>query len=143
MPNHFHFLFDISPRSITPVGIGNLLMPAISNGFRLLQSSYSKAINKQEQRYGNLFQQKTKAKFILSDEHVITTFHYIHQNPVKARMVDSAEQWAFSSFRDYAGLRVGKLCNKEKAFALLGLDGLDLWSETKQEISAERTRWIF
>lgn len=143
MPNHFHFLLDISPRSIAPVRVGNISMPSITNGFRLLQSSYTKAINKQEERYGNLFQQKTKAKLILSDEHAITTFHYIDQNPVKARLVNSPEQWDFSSFKDYAGLRDGKLCNKEKAIELFGLRRIDLMSETNQEISEERVQWIF
>jgi putative transposase len=143
MLDHFHFQLHISQGGIAPVRIGNLLMPAIFNGFRLLQSSYAKAINKQQQVFGNLFQQKTKAKLIISPEHAVTTFHYIHQNPVKAKMVDRPDQWAFSSFKDYMGLRSGKLCNKEKAIELLGLEGLDLWNETRQEITPERTRWIF
>ena len=29
--------------------------------------------------------------------------HYLHQNPVKAGLVEEPEQWYYSSARDYAG----------------------------------------
>ena len=41
-------------------------------------------------------------------------FHYIHQNPVSSYMVKTAADWEFSSYRDYAGLRNGKLINKDR-----------------------------
>ncbi|MDA0266362.1 MAG: hypothetical protein O2890_02975 [Cyanobacteria bacterium] len=34
---------------------------------------------------------------------------YIHLNPVKAGLVDRAEDWEFSSYQDYVALRQGKL----------------------------------
>ncbi|MEE8391301.1 MAG: hypothetical protein V3S14_10980 [Anaerolineae bacterium] len=34
---------------------------------------------------------------------------YIHLNPVTAGLVTRPEDWAFSSYRDYAGLRDGTL----------------------------------
>ena len=40
-------------------------------------------------------------------------FFYIHQNPLNAGLVDKIEDWPYSSFLDYAGLRNGSLCNKE------------------------------
>ena len=39
-------------------------------------------------------------------------FDYIHGNPVKDGLVKLPEQWEFSSARDYAGVRNGKLINK-------------------------------
>ncbi|MFW6226795.1 MAG: hypothetical protein ACOC31_01700 [Bacteroidota bacterium] len=39
-------------------------------------------------------------------------FNYIHQNPVKARLVSRETDWEYSSARDYAGLRNGSLVNK-------------------------------
>jgi putative transposase len=38
---------------------------------------------------------------------------YIHLNPVKAGFVDIAEEWEFSSYQEYAGLRSGKLPQME------------------------------
>ena len=34
---------------------------------------------------------------------------YIHLNPVKAGLVRSAEDWEYSSYRDFVGLRDGKV----------------------------------
>ena len=42
-------------------------------------------------------------------------FHYIHQNPLKAGIVKKLEDWEYSSFKDYAGLRNGTLIRKELA----------------------------
>ena len=47
-------------------------------------------------------------------------FNYIHQNPVKSGLVKTPAEWEFSSYRDYVGLRDGKMINREKA-AELGL----------------------
>ena len=46
-------------------------------------------------------------------------FHYIHQNPMKANLVKKMEDWDYSSFKDYCGLRNGTLSNKELAIQLL------------------------
>lgn len=144
MPNHFHFLVNVTPASLEPVKSGGIIMPAITNGFRLLQSSYAKGINQQLNRSGNLFQQKTKAKFTSeSNEHSITVFHYIHRNPLSAGLVARPEEWNYSSYRDYIGLRSGTLCNKQKAFELLGLSGIDFYAETMKEITQEALKGIF
>lgn len=101
MKNHFHFLIEVTDKSIEPIKSGGITMPAITNGFRLLQSSYAKGINKQEDRTGNLFQQKTKAKLVSGvDDYSATAFFYIHQNPIAAALIDNAENWTYSSFKD-------------------------------------------
>lgn len=144
MTNHFHFLIEVTDKSIERVQSGGIAMPAITNGFRLLQSSYAKGINKQQDRTGNLFQQKTKAKLVSGeDDYSVTAFFYIHQNPIEANLVKSAEDWAYSSFRDYTGLRAGTLCNKERAFQLLGLSGIDFRVEVLKKIEEERVKKIF
>src|SRR5690242_6507075 len=48
MPNHFHFLIEVTEKSIVAIKSGGIVMPAITNGFRLLQSSYAKGLNKQQ-----------------------------------------------------------------------------------------------
>lgn len=137
MPNHFYFLFRITTESLVCIKTGGIDIPKISNGFRLLQSSYAKGINNQEDRTGNLFQQKTKAKAM--DQYAITAFHYIHQNPVLAGLVTRPGDWEFSSWRDFAGLRPGTLCNLEKATKLLQLASLD-WKEDTDSIEPERSK---
>jgi len=134
MPNHFHFLMAIHETGLQPVKVGNIEMPAITNGFRLLQSSYAKGLNKEKERTGNLFQQKTKAKFVSGQpDYSITAFHYIHQNPFAAGLVTAIHDWEYSSFKDYAGLRNGSLCNQILAEQLLGIEALTFDNFTLRE----------
>lgn len=117
MPNHFHFLIHADQRTEECITRASITKNVLSEGVRLLLSSYTKGINKQEDRTGNLIQQKTKSKCVydvnIDDvQYAITCFHYIHQNPVRAGLVNKIEDWHFSSYRDFAGLRNGTLPNK-------------------------------
>jgi putative transposase len=49
-------------------------------------------------------------------------FHYIHQNPVVAGLVNKPEDWEFSSYRDYIGKRNGTLMNKKLTLKILDLN---------------------
>jgi REP element-mobilizing transposase RayT len=119
MPNHFHFLLDINAKSMERVTWGGNEMTSITNGFQLLQSSYAKLINNREIRTGSLFQQKTKAKLLETKNQTITTFRYIHQNPLTAQLVDRMEDWAFSSYNEYCGSSPAlKLSNVELGKAI-------------------------
>jgi hypothetical protein len=140
MPNHFHFLLNITEESLVRIKTGGIAIPEITNGFRLLQSSYAKGINRQEDRTGNLFQQKIKAKEV--NQYAVTAFHYIHQNPVMAGLVTKLAEWEFSSYRDFAGMRKGTLCNKQKAIDLLQLTDLDL-KDNIREISKEKIKDLY
>ena len=100
--------------------------------------SYTRAINKQQNRTGTLFRKQTKAECISCTNGVTPSFYtsegiariniknpelqypqicfdYIHQNPVKAGLVKNAVDWEFSSAPDYAELRAGNLVNMKIA----------------------------
>lgn len=144
MPNHFHFLTDVTQEELTPVKSGAIFMPAITNGFRLLQSSYAKGINKERNRTGNLFQQKTKAKWTKdAKDYSLMAFHYVHQNPVVAGLVNKPQDWPYSSYNEYAEFRNGALCDKQKAYRLLDLDGIDFYTETMRKIDPEAIKEVF
>lgn len=127
MPNHFHFLIYATDYGAQFLQKGCIYSQQISEGIRLLLSSYTKAINKRYGRTGNLFQQKTKSKCMLEGKgnYTLTAFHYIHQNPLKAGLVYRMGDWPYSSFRDYAGYRKGNICNKELTFAVLNFNMSD------------------
>jgi REP element-mobilizing transposase RayT len=124
MPNHFHFLIYSDGRTIATKQIGNQTRNVLSEGIRNLLQTYTKAINQQNKRTGSLFQQNTKAKCLSkgSKPYDFICMNYIHQNPVKAKLVDKMEDWDYSSFRDYCGFRNGTLCNKNLAMRLLGIN---------------------
>jgi len=116
MPNHFHFLAYTK---------SNFDYQKYINDLRTFLSSYTKAINKQEERSGSLFRQNTKSKNIsdANEEYFYGQYclHYIHQNPLRAGLVTDIEEWRFSSYPDYIRIRNGSLCNKKLAVELLRL----------------------
>ena len=112
MPNHFHFLAQVKE---------NISVHKYNESFRTMLSSYTQAINNQENRTGSLFRQNTKLKPIDNYDHGVVCFHYIHQNPLIAKLVSKMEDWEFSSFRDYCGMRDGTLPNKKLALELFNL----------------------
>lgn len=133
MPNHFHFMIQTDARCNVKIKQGGIFIDPITNGMRKLLSGYARIFNNRYKRSGSVFRQKTKAKS-LSD--IIATtdssysqqdyfkgcFHYIHQNPVVANLVSKLEDWEYSSFKDYAELRNGNICQKELAVKYCGYD---------------------
>lgn len=157
MPNHFHFLISVKSlpeqkfkqidikestnESITLVSKTERHPLSANIGFLL--SSYTQAINKQNHTTGSLFQQKTKAKEINNGIYGTTCFHYNHQNPWKAGLVNKIEDWDYSSFKDYAGLRNGTLCNKQLAFDLLNLNKENFYKDSYGVIEDDDLNNIF
>src|SRR5699024_10780968 len=102
--------------------LGNRVHPLVHK-ISILLSSYAQGVNNQQNRQGSLFKSKTKAKN-MSDggkNYAKTCFHYIHQNPVKAGLTSKMAEWEYSSYRDYAGLRDGRLPMKREAFNAFGI----------------------
>jgi hypothetical protein len=108
MPNHFHFLVHTNESSVNKVQVGSLYLTHLSNSIRKCLSSYASAINKQQHSSGSLFRQKTKAELInnASNDYARTVFHYIHHNPLRAKLVDDLKDWEYSSYKDYTGLEM-------------------------------------
>lgn len=120
MPNHFHFLIRANDHTCRLVKHTPIPINALTEGIRLLLSSYTKAIQKQERIVGNLFQQKTKSKCV--DEYPDFAFHYIHQNAYKAGLCKRIEDWEFSSFKEYTPSATTILCSTEVGFKYLNID---------------------
>ena len=119
MPNHFHFLIQANSTTVCLIKETPVKINALTEGIRLMLSSYTKAIQKQEGIVGNLFQQKTKCKCV--DDYLPTAFHYIHQNPFRARLVHRLEDWKWSSFPEYLELTPDGLCKTEVAYSFIDI----------------------
>ena len=70
-------------------------------------------------------------------------FLYIHQNPVIAGLVTRLEDWEFSSFRNFAGLRNGKLVNQQLAFQYIDLDPDHFHEQSNRLVEDELLRKLF
>lgn len=107
MPNHYHFLVCV--RS-----------PNVSAQMGRFSLSYTKAINKRRKRCGGLFQGPFNGILVDEDSYLLNLSRYIHLNPVKAGFVKRAEDWEFSSYREYVALRQGTLPRFEAVRQQLG-----------------------
>ena len=144
MPNHFHFMVHVKSSDIPQDKYNSIIV----KNFATVLRSYTRAINVQENRTGSLFRTKTKSKSLVENEstkyikgsppsrnnYAYYCFHYIHRNPVKAGLVKRMEDWEFSSFRDFAGLRDDTFCNKQLAFEIVKL--------TSDNFYDDSYRWI-
>jgi len=90
MNNHSHLLIE------TPNG-------NLSIGMRQLNGVYTQFFNQRHKRTGHLFQGRYKAILIQKDSHLLEVCRYVVLNPVRARMVERAEEWKWSSYRTTAG----------------------------------------
>ena len=119
MPNHFHFMLIPNKEACAAIELGDKMthMQNLSKAIGKTLSSYTKAINIQNQTTGNLFQKKTQAKCLtdtttndeLKKSYLVTCFHYIHQNPLIAALVMHLKDWKYSSYPDYYKYRNGTL----------------------------------
>lgn len=50
---------------------------------------------------GHLFQDRFKSENVETGRYLLTVIRYIHQNPVKAGIVQRPDQWKWSSCIDY------------------------------------------
>jgi len=129
MPNHFHFLVKIKSQN----NIERLILKSnktISSskaiqGFEGLSgrskhevislfltkqwshffNGYTQAFNKMFKRKGSLFMRNYKRKKVENEQYLRKLIHYIHYNPVEAKLVDRINDWAFSSYRSIISTR--------------------------------------
>ena len=142
MPNHFHLMVFVKTVEVMIDGSKDLNKSnktrTLNNSVGILLRAYTRAINNQEKRSGSIYRRATKAECITridgianaflntaeggslvaqisEKEYLQSCFNYIHNNPVKAGLAKNSEDWEFSSYLDYCGLRNGTLVNPKRA----------------------------
>lgn len=100
MPNHYHFLFRQETETL------------LSKFMQVLFNAYVQALNIQLGRTGTLFEGRFKHKCVDKWEYLMVLCRYIHRNPVKAGLVTKPEDWAYSNYREWIGVRDGALVDQ-------------------------------
>jgi len=85
-----------------------------------LQQSYTQYFNRTHREVGHVFQGRYKAIVCDKDEYLLTLVCYIHQNPVRAKMVRKAEDFPYSGHRGYAKGRVTEVVDPRLELEMLG-----------------------
>lgn len=102
MPNHFHVLVRIKKEeelnTLQAFPKYDSLEKLLSKQFSNFFSSYTQAFNKQHKRKGSLFMKNFKRKAVRDETYLRKLVHYIHYNPVEARLCKHPEDWKHSSY---------------------------------------------
>jgi hypothetical protein len=91
MTNHYHLLVE------TPDG-------NLSKGMRQLNGVFTQTFNKRHERVGHVFQGRYKAILVQKESYLLELARYIVLNPMKAGVVNSIDDWEWSSFPATAGM---------------------------------------
>jgi putative transposase len=93
MPNHFHLV-------VSPVQAEQL-----SRWMQWVMTSYVRRHHHDYGTKGHLWQGRFKSFVVQQDAHLVTLIRYAEGNPVRAGLVRSAKEWAWSSHRETLGKR--------------------------------------
>lgn len=107
MPNHLHLLVETSSQPLSKFMQG-------------LQQSYTQYFNLTHRKVGHVFQGRYKAIVCDKDEYLLTLVRYIHQNPVRAKMVGKAEDYPYSGHGSYAKGGVTEVVDPRLVLEMLG-----------------------
>ena len=88
MSNHIHLLLKVEKENL------DLIIKRIAG-------SYVYWYNWKYHRSGHLFQDRFKSEPVEDDMYFLTVIRYIHQNPIKAGLSKSIDEYKFSSYNEY------------------------------------------
>ncbi|MBM4050046.1 MAG: hypothetical protein FJ279_33535 [Planctomycetes bacterium] len=77
----------------------------LSRAMQWLNQVYASRVNLRHRRVGHLFQGRFKCVLVEKDSHLCLLTRYIHLNPVRAGLARRPEDYAWSSYGAYVGLR--------------------------------------
>jgi REP element-mobilizing transposase RayT len=69
----------------------------IPRGMRVLNGAYARAFNARHQRRGSVFEGRYDVTPVRDEEHLAATVLYVEANPVRAGIVDTVEDWPWST----------------------------------------------
>jgi len=83
------------------IQVGEIGLPRIIQN---LAFRYTRWVNWRQNRTGHLFQGRYKAILVDADSYLLELVRYIHLNPVRSGIVQSPEEYPWSSHRVYLGM---------------------------------------
>lgn len=121
MSNHAHFV--VVPHEVR----------SLAGTFGEAHRRYTRTVNFREGWRGHLWQERFHS-YPLDERHLLAAARYVELNPVRAGLVESPEDWEWSSTRYHLGLRTTDWLVREQ-----GLFGLvDDWESYLREADKDR-----
>ena len=88
MSNHLHLLVQEREENVSEV-------------MKRVGVTYAHYFNKKYERNGHLFQDRFRSEPVDTIEYFVTLLRYIHQNPLKAGIVENISDYPWSSWKEY------------------------------------------
>ncbi|MEN6390483.1 MAG: transposase [Syntrophomonas sp.] len=88
MDNHIHLIMRNDRYNISTI-------------MRGIATSYAMFFNIKYNRVGHVFQGRFKSEPVVDDRYLLSVLRYVHNNPVKAGIVEKPEHYAWSSYYSY------------------------------------------
>jgi len=115
MGNHVHLLIKEQKESMEQI-------------FKRIGTRYVYWYNVKYKRCGHLFQDRYKSEAINDDKYFITVLRYIHQNPLKAGICKTINNYKWSSYSDY--INKNEIIDFELAFGIIGEKDFEQYMNT-------------
>jgi len=88
MPNHVHLLIKVEDEPLSAI-------------MQRLLVRYTKYFNVRNRKEGHLFQGRYKATICRKENYLLQLVRYMHLNPIRAKIVEDASGWRWSSHLQY------------------------------------------
>ena len=109
MTNHIHLLLKTSEAE------------TISNIMKAVTIAHTRYYHHKYTASGHVWQGRFKSPIVSDDEYLLTLMRYIEQNPVRAGIAASPEEYIFSSCRANLSIEKDSIVDKEDNPVLLGM----------------------
>jgi putative transposase len=123
MGNHYHFVLQTRQANLSAL-------------MHRINSVYSAAFNRRHGLGGTVFEARFKAIHVDRDRHLLEACRYVDLNPVRAGLIASAADWAWSSHAAHTGRRPSP-----RWLATAELHGLLMDTSSATETSAAQQRY--
>jgi len=130
MSNHAHIF------------VGEESIGDISTIMQRILTKYAGWYNKKYQRSGSLFGNRFKSQSVERDSHLLSLVRYIHQNPLKAGIVDELSQYEWSSYNQYIGKCNGNIIDTNYILEMLS-ENREIAKDTFVEFHKENEIEVF
>ena len=109
MPNHVHLLLQEKEEGLASV-------------MKSLGVAYAWHYNKKYQHLGPVFQDRFRSEPVNDNAYFFTLLRYIHQNPLKAGLVENVSDYNWSSWHEFEGESI--ICNVKPIFNRMAFEEL-------------------
>ena len=109
MDNHVHIVIKAELNNMT-------------KALKKINIKYAMNFNKERNRIGHVFQDRYKSEIVGNDMHLIQVMRYVHNNPVKAKMVKECNDYKWSSFNEYIKENKSRIVSKRQKEIILSLN---------------------